>query len=167
MPLIIECDAFANNAAIPKKYTGDGEDVSPALRWSGVPAGTAELALICDDPDAPTPQPWVHWLIYKLSPQFAGLPENVAKMANPQPPADAVQGKNSFGKLGYGGPAPPRGHGLHHYHFRLYALNQTWSRFQRSLRWRSSGSVASASSRFTDSRISPSRGSRCSQRASR
>ena len=83
MTIKLEASAFANNEPIPKRHTGDGEDVSPALRWTGIPAEARELALICDDPDAPTPQPWVHWLLYKLPPQTDGLRENVAKTDRP------------------------------------------------------------------------------------
>jgi Raf kinase inhibitor-like YbhB/YbcL family protein len=80
------------------------------------------LALIVDDPDAPTNQPWVHWVIYHLPADEQGLTEGVPPVARPQSPAGCVQGKNSWGSLGYRGPAPPRGHGTHHYIFRLVAL---------------------------------------------
>jgi Raf kinase inhibitor-like YbhB/YbcL family protein len=120
--LIIQTPAFAAGAAIPKRFTEDGEDLSPALAWSGVPDGTKELAMIVDDPDAPMPQPWVHWVIYGLAADAAGLAEGVAKSARPAVPAGACQGKNSWGTLGYRGPAPPPG-STHHYHFRLYALD--------------------------------------------
>lgn len=76
-----------------------------------------------DDPDAPTPEPWVHWVIYKIPVDTSGLAASVAKTATLAAPAGALQGKNSFGNIGYGGPAPPRGHGVHHYHFKLYALD--------------------------------------------
>ncbi len=72
---------------------------------------------------APRPEPWVHWIIYKIPPEATGLPENVAKTDKPAAPAGGLQGKNSWGKIGYGGPAPPPGHGVHHYHFMLYALD--------------------------------------------
>lgn len=124
MAIPLTSTAFASNAAIPAKFTGDGEDISPALSWSKLPAGTKELALICDDPDAPSTEPWVHWVIYKIPASATGLPENVAKTESLAAPAGAVQGKNSWGRTGYGGPAPPRGHGVHHYHFQLYALNR-------------------------------------------
>ena len=123
MTLIIQSSVFANNEKIPVRFSGDGADVSPALTWSGVPDGAKELALIMDDPDAPTPEPWVHWVIYKIPVSATGLPENVAKTEAVSEPAGALQGKNSWGKVGYGGPAPPRGHGVHHYHFKLYALD--------------------------------------------
>jgi Raf kinase inhibitor-like YbhB/YbcL family protein len=95
------------------------------LAWSKLPEGTRELALICDDPDAPTPEPWVHWVIYKIPATETGLPEGVAKSEKLSTPAGAVQGKNSWPSgrtTGYRGPMPPPGHGTHHYHFTLYAL---------------------------------------------
>ena len=123
MALTIRSSAFADQARIPKRFTGDGEDVSPELSWSGVPAGARELALICDDPDAPTPEPWVHWVIYKIPATATGLRENIPKTGSLSEPAGALQGVNSWGTIGYRGPAPPRGHGVHHYHFKLYVLD--------------------------------------------
>jgi Raf kinase inhibitor-like YbhB/YbcL family protein len=123
MTLTIRSSAFSDQARIPKRFTGDGEDVSPELSWSGVPAGAKELALICDDPDAPTPEPWVHWVIYKIPTTATGLRENVPKTGSMSEPAGAMQGVNSWGTIGYRGPAPPRGHGVHHYHFKLYAVD--------------------------------------------
>jgi Raf kinase inhibitor-like YbhB/YbcL family protein len=107
--------AFAANAVIPQKYTGEGEDISPPLSWSGIPQGTKALARICEDPDAPQPTPWVHWVAYNIPPTQTGLPENAQDRL--------VQGRNDFGKSGYGGPMPPQGHGVHHYHFRLCAVD--------------------------------------------
>ena len=123
MTLTIRSSAFADQARIPKRFTGDGEDVSPELSWSGVPAGAKELALICDDPDAPTPEPWVHWVIYKIPTTATGLRENIPKTGSMSEPAGAMQGVNSWSAIGYRGPAPPRGHGVHHYHFKLYAVD--------------------------------------------
>ncbi|MFH1110450.1 MAG: YbhB/YbcL family Raf kinase inhibitor-like protein [Planctomycetota bacterium] len=123
MTLTIRSSAFPDQARIPKRFTGDGEDVSPELSWSGVPAGAKELALICDDPDAPTPEPWVHWVIYKIPTTTAALRENVPKTGSMSEPAGAMQGVNSWGTIGYRGPAPPKGHGVHHYHFKLYAVD--------------------------------------------
>lgn len=119
----IQSPAFANNTTIPKRFSGDGEDVSPQLSWSGLPDGAKQLALIMDDPDAPTPEPWVHWVVYGIPATTTGLPENVAKTASLTAPEGTFQGKNSWGRIGYGGPAPPPGHGVHHYHFKLYALD--------------------------------------------
>lgn len=121
--MILKSSAFAPNEAIPRKYTGDGEDKSPPLSWSGAPDGTKELALIVDDPDAPTPTPWVHWVLYAIPPDTTGLPEGIAPSQRVSEPPGLMQGKNSWGKVGYGGPAPPRGHGRHRYFFKLYALN--------------------------------------------
>lgn len=124
MAIKVTSPAFKNDQPIPRKYTGEGEDVSPPLSWSNVPAEAKELALICDDPDAPRPEPWVHWLIYKLPAGATQLPEAVPPERTLKTPPGAMQGTNSFGKIGYGGPMPPPGHGVHHYHFKLYALNK-------------------------------------------
>ena len=123
MTLTIQSSAFENDAPIPKRFTGDGDDASPALNWSGASGDVKELALVMDDPDAPSGEPWVHWMIYKIPAGAAGLPEAVPTQKAIDDPAGALQGKNSWGNTGYGGPAPPRGHGVHHYHFKLYALD--------------------------------------------
>lgn len=126
MAFTLTSSAFENGKPIPKKYTGEGSDVSPPLEWKGVPAGTRELALICEDPDAPTKEPWVHWVIYKIPPEVTSLPENVAKTSRLSQPQGALQGKNSWPSgqtIGYRGPMPPPGHGRHRYYFRLYALD--------------------------------------------
>jgi Raf kinase inhibitor-like YbhB/YbcL family protein len=115
MQIEITSSAFAAGERIPRKYTGEGEDISPPLRWSGVPASAKELALICDDPDAPRPTPWVHWVVYGIPADRTGLEEGSA--------GGAKEGMNDFGNTGYGGPMPPPGHGVHHYHFKLYALD--------------------------------------------
>lgn len=111
----ITSEAFAPGEPIPRQYTADGEDISPPLAWTGLPDGTRELALVCDDPDAPTPEPWVHWVLYGISPDADGLPEGGV--------GAAIGGSNSWNTVGYRGPAPPPGHGTHHYHFTLYALD--------------------------------------------
>ena len=112
MAIQLTSSAFRPGGAVPRPYTGDGVDRSPPLAWSGLPPGTKELALICDDPDAPQPEPWVHWVIYKIPATVTGLPEGVAASDKPAAPAGALQGPNSFRKTGYGGPAPPKGHVL-------------------------------------------------------
>ena len=122
--LIIRSSAFESGQAIPKQYTGDGKDISPPLSWSNLPPGAKELALIVDDPDAPTSDPWVHWVMARIPGTTTQLREGIGPWDTPQGAPDAVQGKNTFGKIGYGGPAPPRGHGVHHYRFHLYALDQ-------------------------------------------
>src|SRR4051812_7048894 len=121
-------NSFNAGAAIPRKYTGEGEDVSPSLTWDGAPDGTKEFALICDDPDAPTPEPWVHWVIYGIPPEVRGLPEGVKSNAPElKEPIEARQGMNTWLEgvtIGYRGPLPPPGHGVHHYHFKLSALDK-------------------------------------------
>lgn len=116
--LKIESAAFREGGMIPEHYTCDGADVSPPLSWGSAPAGTASLALIADDPDAPG-KTWVHWVVFDLPPSASGFPENV--------PGDrtlaigGAQGRNDFGRIGYGGPCPPGG--THRYFFKLYALD--------------------------------------------
>lgn len=128
MSMTIHSSAFANGELIPVKYTGEGQDASPPLSWEHVPQTARQLALICDDPDAPRPEPWVHWLIYNLPPETRGLPEQIPRSAQITSPVTASQGCNSWpaGKnVGYLGPMPPPGHGVHHYHFKLYALEKS------------------------------------------
>ena len=127
MSLHITSNAFQPGTPIPQDYTGEGADRSPALSWSGVPDGTEEFVLICDDPDAPTPEPWVHWTIYNIPGDVRELPEGVPNQDSPKTGSRLTQGGNSWPageNMGYRGPMPPRGHGTHHYHFRLYALDQ-------------------------------------------
>jgi Raf kinase inhibitor-like YbhB/YbcL family protein len=119
----ISSAAFRHNEPIPAKFTCKGADVSPTLSWSGAPPGTKSFALICDDPDAPNGT-WVHWVIYNLPPDTKQLPEGVSKSDIVSSLGGAKQGVNDFRKVGYGGPCPPPGHGVHHYHFKLYALDQ-------------------------------------------
>jgi len=125
-PISLTSSAFQGGAPIPRRHTGDGEDLSPPLAWTGLPEGTEELALICDDPDAPTPQPWVHWVLFNLPPSVASLPEGLPRKPRLEAPIAATQGVNSWptDNVGYRGPAPPRGHGTHRYHFVLRALDR-------------------------------------------
>ena len=111
--------AFGDGGEIPRAHSRDGGDASPPLSWSGAPEGTKAFALVCDDPDAPRATPWVHWVLADLPASATNLPS-----AAHGPSKEGVVGRNDFGELGYGGPAPPRGHGTHHYHFRLYALDR-------------------------------------------
>ena len=111
---------FADGGEIPVRYTCDGEDISPSLAWSNLPAATQSLALIVEDPDAPLGT-FIHWLIYEIPEEATGLPE--AMLKDVSVPGVHVQGKNSFGNVGYGGPCPPGG-APHHYIFTLYALDQ-------------------------------------------
>jgi Raf kinase inhibitor-like YbhB/YbcL family protein len=123
MSLIIRSAAFSSGKPIPRRHSGDGEDLSPPLAWSGVPSSARELAMIVDDPDAPTPQPWVHWVIYRIPATIDALAEGVPPLPKPSFPDGALQGKNSWNAAGYRGPAPPKGHGVHRYFFKLYALD--------------------------------------------
>ena len=111
--------AFSAGGAIPKKFTCDGPDVSPKLAWNEPPAGTQSLAVIMDDPDAPRGT-WVHWVLYDLPGDTRELSENILKQE--QLAGGARQGRNDFGKTGYGGPCPPPGK-PHRYLFKLYALD--------------------------------------------
>ncbi|MEY6431677.1 YbhB/YbcL family Raf kinase inhibitor-like protein [Thioalkalicoccus limnaeus] len=122
MALVLSSQAFAEGEEIPRRFTCDGEDVSPDLAWSGIPEGTQSLVLIVDDPDAPNPAAprmvWDHWLLYNLPPDCAGLPAAVTRAALPPGTGEGV---NSWGRTGYGGPCPPIGR--HRYFHRLYALD--------------------------------------------
>jgi Raf kinase inhibitor-like YbhB/YbcL family protein len=112
-PFVMTSTAFSEGAAIPQRYTCDGADESPDLEWTGAPAGTETLALVVTDPDA---RDFVHWLAYDLP----GVPDgSLAAGASASLPH---QGRNDFGKSGYGGPCPPSGE--HHYRFDLYALDR-------------------------------------------
>jgi len=123
MAVTFRSDAFSDGGPIPRRYAEDGEDLSPPLSWAGLPDGTRELALIVDDPDAPRDEPWVHWVVYKIPAEVRTLTEGLPQTPALDVPPGARQGKNSWGTDGYRGPAPPKGHGTHHYHFRLYALD--------------------------------------------
>lgn len=110
--------AFAQGEAIPRKHTGEGEDVSPALSWQGAPDGTRACAVICHDPDAPLvtgsgTYGFVHWVLYNIPGDVRRLEEGDSSY---------TAGKNDFGNIGYGGPMPPNGHGDHHYYFWVLAL---------------------------------------------
>jgi hypothetical protein len=114
--------AFEPGGAIAQRHTCEGEDLSPPLAWSGVPAGARSLVLIVDDPDAPDPaapkMTWVHWLLYNLPPATTHLDAGVQP---PSLPAGTLQGRNDWKRTGYGGPCPPIGR--HRYFHKLYALD--------------------------------------------
>jgi Raf kinase inhibitor-like YbhB/YbcL family protein len=125
MTIQLTSPAFKEGEAIPKKFTGEGSDVSPPLEWADLPERTKELVLICDDPDAPTEEPWVHWVIYKIPADIKGLKEGIPRKPRLTEPPGTLQGKNSWphdNNIGYRGPMPPPGHGTHHYYFKLFAL---------------------------------------------
>jgi len=108
--------AFADGAAIPRRFTCDGENLSPSLQWSDAPSGTQSFVLLCDDPDAPAGT-WHHWAAYDIQPTVTELADGAAQNTKMK------QAVNDFRKVGYGGPCPPHDHGPHHYHFRLFALS--------------------------------------------
>jgi Raf kinase inhibitor-like YbhB/YbcL family protein len=122
MSLTLTSPAFEPGGEIPARFTCEGEDVSPALAWSGTPAGAAAFVLVVDDPDAPDPKApkmtWVHWVLYNLPVSAAGLPEKVAPA---DLPPGTLQGLNDWKRTGWGGPCPPIGR--HRYFFKLYALD--------------------------------------------
>lgn len=111
--------AFVNGSQIPREHTGEGPDTSPSLAWNDVPEGAKSFAIVCHDPDAPLLTPkaygYVHWVLYGIPGSERNLPENSS---------DYTQGRNDFGNLGYGGPMPPPGHGVHQYYFWVFALNE-------------------------------------------
>ncbi len=111
--------AFKPGAAIPKRHTGEAEDVSPPLAWRNAPEGTRSFAVICHDPDAPLIKDdnygFVHWVLYNIPASVTALEEGSNGF---------TQGSNDFGSAGYGGPMPPPGHGVHHYFFWVFALDQ-------------------------------------------
>lgn len=125
MALVLSSGAFAAGGAIPARHSCDGQNASPALAWSGVPAGTVAYALIVDDPDAPGGT-WVHWVLYNLPGTQAALPEAVPTTDRLAGLGGALQGRNDFRRIGYGGPCPPPGR-AHRYFFRLFALNAALS----------------------------------------
>ncbi len=120
MTMKLTSPAFVHGGEIPRKYTCDGDDVSPPLEWTGVPSQARSLALIVDDPDAPDPAApkmvWVHWVLYNLPVEIDGLPEGATEL-----PAGTLEGINDWHRTGYGGPCPPVGE--HRYFFKLYALD--------------------------------------------
>ena len=122
MPLILKSDAFPPGGEIPREFTCEGADDSPALSWTGVPPQAKSLALVVEDPDAPDPAAprtiWSHWVLYNLPPTTTTLPRAVARA---RLPPGTREGKNDWGRTGYGGPCPPIGQ--HRYFHRLYALD--------------------------------------------
>ena len=113
--------AFEHDDDLPLRFTQDGDDVSPPLRWTGVPEGTKELVLICEDPDADEGV-FTHWIVYAVLPDVEELPEGLPKKALLEEP-EACQGLNEFDESGYTGPTAADDRGPHRYFFRLYALD--------------------------------------------
>ena len=121
MAFLVQSTAFKPGAGIPRDHTCDGKDLSPPLSWENPPAGTLAFALICDDPDAPAGD-WIHWVVYNIPGTAKGLAQGVQAFKTLSD--GSSQGKNDFGKIGYGGPCPPKGK-PHRYFFKLYALTKT------------------------------------------
>ena len=115
----LNSSAFADGSAIPRRFTCDGDDLSPPLSWSDAPSGTRSSVLLCDDHDAPAGT-WHHWAAYDIPSALTMLAEGAASDTEKRGFKQAI---NDFQRPGYGGPCPPRGHGPHHYHFRLLALS--------------------------------------------
>ena len=116
--MVLKSSSFIMGGMIPSRFTCDGENVSPSLEWSEFPARVKSFALVCDDPDAPGKE-WVHWVYFNIPSDKNGIPENVS--ADERPSIGGVQGRNDFGKIGYGGACPPSG--THRYFFRIFALD--------------------------------------------
>jgi len=130
MTLSMTSDAFADGGEIPARYTCEGEDLAPALQWTGIPDGTRSLVLIVDDPDAPDPQApkmtWVHWVLYNIPADATALNAGVTA---PALPPGTREGLNDWQRTGYGGPCPPIGR--HRYFHKLYALDTTLPEMSR------------------------------------
>lgn len=114
--MVIKSSAFKNNETIPSKYTCEGDDINPLLEVSGLPENTKSLTLVVDDPDAPAGN-WNHWLVWNINSKTQYIYEDSV-------PAGAVEGTTSFGRVGYGGPCPPKGDSPHRYFFKVYALDK-------------------------------------------
>jgi Raf kinase inhibitor-like YbhB/YbcL family protein len=121
MDIELLSSAFRDGKAIPIQYTCDGANISPPLRWGGIPKNSQSLAIICEDPDAPSGV-FVHWVIFNLPPIVADLPE-AAPTTEELAESGAIQGMNDFNNIGYDGPCPPPGSKPHRYFFHLYALD--------------------------------------------
>ena len=117
MAFTVSSPGFKDGHAVPRRFTCDGDDVSPPLEWAGAPAGTRAFALMVDDPDAPSGH-FTHWLVSDMGADRGSLAEDEV------PNGGATEGANDFGRIGYGGPCPPRGHGPHRYQFHVFALAQ-------------------------------------------
>jgi Raf kinase inhibitor-like YbhB/YbcL family protein len=122
--LTLSSAAFKDGQPIPEDYTDYGKGKSIPLSWSHLPRGTRSLAIVMDDPDAKTPRPFVHWVIYNIPAGTSGLEAGLSTKARLDAPQGALQGRNSQSSTGYFGPRPPKGDPPHHYHIKAYALDQ-------------------------------------------
>lgn len=114
--------AFEHGGAIPTRHSKNAQNASPPLTWSGAPGAVVQYAIIVDDPDAPSEEPWVHWVIYNIEGDVTSLPEGVPPVPEVLEPIEAAQGLNSWNDVGWGGPSPPGGE-THRYRFMIYALD--------------------------------------------
>lgn len=128
MALTLTSTAFDSGEAIPRKYSCDGQDISPPLSWDSAPKGTESFVIVCDDPDAPAGT-WDHWIVYNIAASVDSLAEGVSPGGGL--PDGCVEGENSWGRADYGGPCPPGG--THRYMFRLYALDTVLDLGSRSV----------------------------------
>jgi Raf kinase inhibitor-like YbhB/YbcL family protein len=115
----VRSSTFSDGGSIPRRFTCEGENLSPPLHWSDAPAKTRSFAVLCEDPDAPAGT-WHHWAAYDIAAERTALPEDACRHGGKDGLKEAI---NDFGRSGYGGPCPPRGDGPHHYGFRLLALS--------------------------------------------
>jgi Raf kinase inhibitor-like YbhB/YbcL family protein len=120
MPLMLASPAISPGGDISPEYTCDGADISPPLTWSGVPNGTESFVLVLEDPDAPSGV-FHHWAVFDIPADSRGLNSGYGRF---RPTVGFHEARNDFGKPGYGAPCPPKGHGIHHYHFRLFAVSR-------------------------------------------
>jgi len=114
---------FGENEFIPSKYACEGADISPPLKLGGLSDEAVTIGIIVDDPDAPVGT-FTHWVAWNIPPT-SEIPEDIPKEKVVETPIKMVQGRNDFGRIGYNGPCPPRGHGVHHYHFKVYVIDTT------------------------------------------
>ena len=121
--VVVTSPAVDADSRLDPVFSQEGDDVSPALEWTAVP-GAVSWAVIVQDPDAPKAEPVTHWAIWDIPGEAVGLPQNVEKLGRPAAPQGAIQGLNGRGEPGYMGPKPPPGHGVHRYHFQVFALGK-------------------------------------------
>lgn len=118
--ILVKSSEFSERQEIPARYSKDGQNISPPLSWSHLPAQTKSIAILVEDPDAPLPKPFVHWIAFNIGPEVTGLAEGIT----PDDNTILLQGKNSGLRTGWTGMAPPKGDTQHHYHFQVFALDQ-------------------------------------------
>lgn len=118
--IVVQSDNFTDGQRLPVDHTCEGKDLSPHISWGSVTTGAKSFSIVCDDPDAPS-KTWIHWVVFNIPASVNSLSAGVS--ADKILPNGACQGVNDFGKIGFGGACPPKGHGTHHYFFKVYALD--------------------------------------------